>query len=52
VAWKEHIHCSTGERAALTDLVSVGLIDTLRMHDQSAGVFSLVGLPGAVFRAQ
>lgn len=40
VAWKEHIHCSAGERAALNDLVSVGLIDTYRMHDQSSGVFS------------
>ncbi|MEI6399374.1 MAG: exodeoxyribonuclease III [Pseudomonadota bacterium] len=40
LAWKEHIHCSTGERAALQDLTSFGLIDTLRMHDQSAGVFS------------
>jgi exodeoxyribonuclease-3 len=40
VAWKEHIHCSAGERAALTDLLSVGFIDTHRMHDQSAGVFS------------
>ena len=40
VAWKEHIHCSAGERAALNDLLSVGFIDTLRMHDQNAGVFS------------
>ena len=40
VAWKEHIHCSTGERLALNQLTSFGLIDTLRMHDQSSGVFS------------
>jgi exodeoxyribonuclease-3 len=40
VAWKEHIHCSAGERKALSDLVSFGLIDTHRMHDHSAGVFS------------
>jgi exodeoxyribonuclease-3 len=40
VAWKEHIHCSTGERNALGELTSFGLIDTFRMHDQSAGVFS------------
>lgn len=40
VAWKEHIHCSAAERKALQDLTSFGLIDTLRMHDQSAGVFS------------
>jgi exodeoxyribonuclease III len=40
VAWKEHIHCSAGERTALNDLVSIGFIDTFRMHDQSSGVFS------------
>lgn len=40
VAWKEHIHCSAGERAALNDLLSFGFIDTLRMHDQNSGVFS------------
>jgi exodeoxyribonuclease-3 len=40
VAWREHIHCSSGERKALEALVSFGLIDALRMYDQSAGVFS------------
>ena len=40
VAWKEHIHCSAGERAALSDFVSFGLVDTLRIVDQSPGVFS------------
>ena len=40
VAWKEHIHCSTGERLALTEVTSFGLIDTMRMHEQSAGIFS------------
>lgn len=40
VAWKEHIHCSQGERAALTDFVSFGLIDALRVIDQSPGIFS------------
>ncbi len=40
VAWKEHIHCSAGERTALNDLVSIGFIDSFRMHDQSSGVFS------------
>lgn len=40
VAWKEHIHCSAAERAALQDLLSFGFIDTLRMHEQREGVFS------------
>jgi exodeoxyribonuclease-3 len=40
VAWKDHIHCSTGERKALSELASFGLIDTHRIHDQSAGIFS------------
>ena len=40
VAWKEHIHCSAGERASLSDFVSFGLVDTLRVVDQSPGIFS------------
>ena len=40
VGWKDHIHCSAGERAALSDFVSFGLIDTLRVLDQSAGIYS------------
>jgi len=40
VGWKEHIHCSTGERTALNDFVSFGLVDTLRVLDQSAGIYS------------
>jgi exodeoxyribonuclease-3 len=40
VGWKEHIHCSSGERAALNDFVSFGLVDTLRVVDQSPGIYS------------
>lgn len=40
VGWKDHIHCSAGERTALSDFVSFGLIDTLRVLDQSAGIYS------------
>jgi exodeoxyribonuclease III len=40
IAWKEHIHCSTEERNALAELTAFGLIDTFRMHEQAAGLFS------------
>jgi exodeoxyribonuclease III len=40
IAWKDHIHCSTGEREALSRLVSFGLIDTHRIHEHGDKVFS------------
>ena len=40
VAWKEHIHCSTGERDALKKLLGFGFHDTFRLHHQDAGLFS------------
>jgi len=40
VAWKEHIHCSSGERAALAEVVGFGLYDTFRLHHKDAGLFS------------
>jgi len=38
--WRGAIMCSDGERAALADLCSIGLVDTLRLHHQEQGMFT------------
>jgi exodeoxyribonuclease-3 len=38
--WRGAIMCSEGERNALRDLCTVGLIDTLRLHHREGGLFS------------
>lgn len=40
IAWKNHIHCTPQERDALARLLSFGFIDTMRMFQQGAGIFS------------
>jgi exodeoxyribonuclease-3 len=38
--WHGAIMCSEGERAAFTDLCSVGLVDTLRLRHREPGMFT------------
>ena len=40
IAWSEQILCSTPERAALQRLHDLGLHDSLRLFDESAGHYS------------
>ncbi len=49
--WNEgHILTSTGERAALRDLLDLGLHDAFRLHSEEAGVFSWWDYRQAAFR--
>ena len=38
--WEGHIPCSDAERQALQDLLSLGLVDSFRLFDQPADIFS------------
>jgi exodeoxyribonuclease-3 len=38
--WRGAIMCSDGERAAFQELCGIGLIDTLRLHHNEAGMFT------------
>lgn len=40
ISWKEHIHCSTPEREALSLVCGFGLVDVFRIHEQKHGIFS------------
>jgi exodeoxyribonuclease-3 len=49
--WDEgHILTSTDERAALRDLLDLGLHDAFRLHSEEAGVFSWWDYRQAAFR--
>jgi exodeoxyribonuclease-3 len=50
VAWHEQILCSTPERDALRRLLDLGLVDSFRMFDESAGQFSWWDYRQAGFR--
>ena len=45
--WAGQVLCSEPERAALRDVLAVGLVDSFRLFDQPEKTFSLVGLPAA-----
>lgn len=49
-AWHEQIHCSTPERQALQRLCALGLSDSLRLIDASAGIYSWWDYRQAAFR--
>lgn len=40
IAWKNSIHCTPLERQALKNIVDFGFIDTMRIFDQSGGIYS------------
>jgi exodeoxyribonuclease-3 len=49
--WNEHsIHSSTGERAALRELMSIGLHDSFRLHSADAGQYSWWDYRAGAFR--
>jgi exodeoxyribonuclease-3 len=50
VAWHEQILCSTPERDALKGLLSLGLHDSFRLHNDEAGHFSWWDYRAAGFR--
>jgi exodeoxyribonuclease-3 len=39
-AWKDQIHCSPAERAALDEVRQFGLVDLFRVHTPDGGVYS------------
>lgn len=49
-AWHEKILCSTPEREALGAMLSLGLVDTFRLHDDEPGTFSWWDYRQAAFR--
>ncbi len=49
-AWREQILCSTPEREALRDLLSLGLHDSFRFFEEGAGHFSWWDYRQAAFR--
>lgn len=49
-AWREKILCSTPERDALQNLLSIGLSDTFRLFDQPDGAFSWWDYRAGAFR--
>ena len=49
-AWEEKILCSTAERNALKRLLSLGLHDSFRLHNEEAGQFSWWDYRAAGFR--
>ncbi len=50
VAWEDQILCSKPERRALQELLSLGLHDSFRLHQQDAGHFSWWDYRAAGFR--
>jgi len=42
--------CSDAERAALTEIMALGFVDSLRLFEQEAGVFSWWDYRAAAFR--
>ncbi|SFN38531.1 exodeoxyribonuclease III [Dokdonella immobilis] len=50
LAWKEQILCSTPERDALRRLLDLGLVDSFRRFDESAGKYSWWDYRQAGFR--
>ena len=50
VAWHEQILCSTPEREALKRMLDLGLVDSFRQFDQSAGKYSWWDYRQAGFR--
>jgi len=49
-AWRGKVLCSDAERAALGNLVELGLVDGFRLFEQPEGVFSWWDYRGAAFR--
>jgi exodeoxyribonuclease-3 len=49
-AWRERILCSTPEREVLQQLLQLGLVDTFRLFDQEAGIYSWWDYRAAAFR--
>ncbi|MDX1513576.1 MAG: exodeoxyribonuclease III, partial [Gammaproteobacteria bacterium] len=49
-AWREKILCSTPEREALKNILSLGLTDVLRLHSGESGHFSWWDYRAAAFR--
>lgn len=48
-AWKDQIHCSPAERAALAEVRDFGLIDLFRVHTPDGGVYSWWDYRGVSF---
>lgn len=49
-AWQGQVLCSDAERAALTEIMALGFVDSLRLFEQEAGVFSWWDYRAAAFR--
>lgn len=50
LAWQGAIHCSDIERAAYQKMLSLGLFDTFRLHEDQAGFYSWWDYRQAAFR--
>jgi exodeoxyribonuclease III len=47
--WKDQIHCSPAERAALADVLAFGLVDLFRLHHGDAKLYSWWDYRGVSF---